>query len=369
MSDSFSRLAAWSRLQMPRTQRALQQLPDLHGVRMAMSMHLDIKMLPLVEGLREKGAELYITTCNPTTVRNEVVDAMRDCGTEVNAWKDMPMSAYQAAIQQALAWEPTHLCEMGADFTYEIQQQQRQVPNIIASLEATGSGVNRLQGILPTYPIFNWDDLPVKEGLHNRHMVGLTTWHAFFNTTRLSLHEKKVLIVGYGTVGQGLADSARAYGGQIMVAEADPARRVQAAYDGWLTGSVEELAPLADVICTATGAHHVVPWSVLQQLKDGCFLLNSGHRQDEIEHEALDACPHETALPLVEGYTLPSGHRVYLIANGAMANLTAGEGDSLNAFDVTLAVMTTGIGHIVGEGSRASAGVYLLPQKVWQPAL
>ncbi len=58
-------------------------------------------------------------------------------------------------------------------------------------LEATGSGVNRLGDIQPGYPIFNWDDLPVKEGLHNRHMVGLTAWHTFFQTTHLTLHEKK----------------------------------------------------------------------------------------------------------------------------------------------------------------------------------
>ncbi len=44
----------------------------------------------------------------------------------------------------------------------------------LPALKATGSGVNRLGDIRPGYPIFNWDDLPVKEGLHNRHMVGLT---------------------------------------------------------------------------------------------------------------------------------------------------------------------------------------------------
>ena len=69
-------------------------------------------------------------------------------------------------------WQPTHLCEMGADIT-TLLHQRGEFGNIVAGLEATGSGVNRL-GIFSRYPIFNWDDLPVKEGLHNRHMVGLT---------------------------------------------------------------------------------------------------------------------------------------------------------------------------------------------------
>ena len=75
-------------------------------------------------------------------------------------------------------------------------------------------------------------------------MVGLTTWCAFFSQTYLSLHEKRVLVVGYGMVGQGLAATARAFGGAVMVAEIDAARLLQARYDGWMTGTVADLAPL-----------------------------------------------------------------------------------------------------------------------------
>lgn len=359
---------SWLAQNMPRTMRAVAGLPDLNGIRMAMNMHLDLKMLPLVEGLRARGAELFITTCNPTTVRNEVAEAMRAAGARVEAYKDMPDAEWQAAIRAGVEWGPTHLCEMGADYTHYLMTTGATLPSVKAGLEATGSGINRLQGKLPPWPIFNWDDVPIKEGLHNRHMVGLTTWQAFFGRTLLSLHEKRVLVVGYGTVGQGLAASARAYGGQVMVAEVDPGRLMQAAYDGWLTGSVGELAPLADVIVTGTGAHHVVPFAVMEQLKDGCFLLNSGHRIDEIEIAALAGMPHGDPVPMVRRYIMPSGKSVHLFAGGAMANLTAGEGDSLNAFDVTLALMAEGIGHIVGVGQDAPAGVHLLPQDVWQRA-
>jgi adenosylhomocysteinase len=361
--------AAWVETHMPRVRRAVVALPELTGVRLAMSMHLDLKMLPLVSGLLRRGAKLFIVTCNPSTVRDEVVAKMRAAGARVGAWKNMPEDAYRAAIVAALQWRPTHLCEMGADLTHAICQGEAAAPSVRASLEATGSGVNRLRGLVAPYPIFNWDDVPVKEGLHNRHLVGLTTWHTFFARTLLTLHEKRVLIVGYGSVGQGLAASARAFGGEVAVAERDPSRRLQARYDGWESGAVEKLAPRADVICTATGAPRVLPWPAIERLRDGCFLLNAGHRADEIEIDPLFALPTSAPIPQVTAHFLPSGATVYLLARGAMANLTAGDGDSLNCFDLTLAVMTAGIGHIVGGGSAAAPGVHLLPREVWEAAI
>ncbi|VTN10176.1 Adenosylhomocysteinase [Raoultella terrigena] len=98
-------------------------------------------------------------------------------------------------------------------------------------------------------------------------MVGLTAWHTFFQTTHLTLHEKKVLVIGYGLVGQGVAAAAKAFGGQVMVAEIDPARRLQAAYDGWHVVELQDAMASADVIATATGAKKVVNSSALEKAK------------------------------------------------------------------------------------------------------
>ncbi len=96
----------WAAAQMPRVARAVAGLPDMHGVRLAMSMHLDMKMVPLVAGLRAKGAELYIITCNPATVRDAVVAEMRGLGAEVAAWKDMGQADWDAAIAGGIDWAP-----------------------------------------------------------------------------------------------------------------------------------------------------------------------------------------------------------------------------------------------------------------------
>jgi adenosylhomocysteinase len=216
--------------------------------------------------------------------------------------------------------------------------------------------------------VFNWDDLPVKEGLHNRHMVGLTAWHTFFARTGLTLHEKTVLVIGYGDVGAGVADSAQAYGAHVMVAERDPARRLRAAYAGWEVAELPEAAARADVVATATGADGVVGAALIDRLPDGAFLLNVGHRPGEIDVAYLRSHDHREIIPFVEEISL-GDRRVYLLAGGSMFNLVAGAGDSLNAFDVTLAVLTEALGFLVHEGSSYPAGLHVLPDSVWRAAV
>ena len=368
---SFDQQLAWTKHHMTRSMGALERLPDLDGVRLACSWHLDVKMMPVVEGLRAKRADLFIVTCNPSTVRDQVVSAMRQRGATVEAWHGMPAAAYHAAIRQALAWRPTHLCEVGADLSYELLQNEDFVDirqGVRASLEATGSGINRLDHLDLPYPVFNWDDLPIKEGLHNQHMVGLTTWQTFFARTQLTLHEKQVLVIGYGSVGQGIARAARAYGGMVMVAEKDPARAIEARYDGWLVQPLDEAISEADVVVTATGASNVITAVHFPLLKEGAFLLNCGHQDVEIDVAALRAYPSQRVLPYIETFQI-GDRRIYLLAEGSMFNLTAGAGDSLNAFDVTLAAMISGLGHIVGQGAEWPPGVHLLPREVWETIL
>ncbi len=366
MDSSFDHELVWAKAQMTRVQRALEDLPDLTGMRLACSLHLDLKMAPLLEGLLQRNALLFVITANPSTVRDEVAQHLQSAGATVDAWFGMPQQAYLDSIQHALDWAPTHLCEMGADLSAALYARSPAQVQVRAGLEATGSGISRLAKLPLDYPMFNWDDLPVKEGLHNRYMVGLTSWHTFFEHTHLTLHGRKALVVGYGSVGRGLASVGRAYGGQMMVAERDPARAMEARYAGWDVRPLEEALPEADVIVTATGAPNVIAAHLLPVLKAGAFLLNVGHRPDEIDVQALLSHPHETALPFVEAVHL-GPRTVYLFSGGSMANLTAGYGDSLNAFDLTLAVLTAGIGFIAGAGEGAAPGVHLLPEEVWEP--
>jgi adenosylhomocysteinase len=351
---------------MPRVAGAVKRLPSLEGFRIAFSMHLDPKMIPFVEGVLERGAAVYLTTCNPDTVRDDVVEHLRARGAEGIARRGMSEAEYRAAAATALEWQPTHLCEMGGELSAAYTAGPHR-PRVRGSLEATGSGVARIEKMDLPYPVFNWDDLPVKEGLHNRHMVGLTAWHTFFGRTGLTLHEKTVLVVGYGDVGAGVADSARAYGAHVMIAELDPSRRLRAAYAGWEVVNLDEGVARAEVVVTATGAAGVISAAHIDRLRDGAFLLNVGHRPEEIDVAYLGRNEHREVIPYVEEVRL-EGRTVYLLSGGSMFNLVAGAGDSLNAFDVTLAVLAEGLGFLVHEGSGYPAGLHILPEFVWQVA-
>ncbi|MGH9841460.1 MAG: adenosylhomocysteinase, partial [Blastocatellia bacterium] len=130
---------------------------------------------------------------------------------------------------------------------------------------------------------------------------------------------------------------------------------------------VEAIAE-ADVIVTATGAGRIIRAEHLPLLRDGAFLLNVGHRADEIDVDALRTNPHEEVLPFIEAFRL-GDRRIHLFAGGSMANLTAGKGDSLNSFDLTVALLAAGAGHLVKNGERQSPGLHLLPRQVWEPYL
>lgn len=370
---AFNQSLDWTRRHVARTRRVLATLPDLAGMRLAGSMHLDIKIVPLIEGLLDRGAQILLVTCNPATVRDQVVSHLRSRGAQVQAWQGMSFDDHTGTVQAALDWDPTHLCELGADLSAALNAKppagsERAGGSIRAALEGTGSGITRIEDLQISYPVFNWDDLPVKEGLHNRYMVGLSTWQTFFNRTQLSLHEKQVMVIGYGLVGQGVAHTARAFGGAVIVVERDHSRGLQAAYDGWQVASLEDALGHADVVVTCTGATGVLTSEHLPLLKDGVFLLNVGHEGEEIEVAALYTYPHRIVMPFIEEIDLDD-RSVYLIAGGAMANLTAGAGDSLNAFDLTMAILTAGIGFIASEGASYPPGVHLLPRQVWESAL
>lgn len=351
---------AWIRRNMPRTEAACARLPNMQGVRLAYAGHLEPKMVAALSTCRARGAEVLAITCNPATVRADTVARLRAEGIEVAADSGMTESDYRQSIVRALDWQPTHTCEMGADLSGHPERPG----SIRGALEATGSGISRLTSAGPLhYPVFNWDDLPIKEGLHNRHMVGLSTWHAFMQRTHLSLHEKHVVVVGFGPVGEGVADKARAFGAQVSVVDTDPARRIRAAYAGWPTGDLLDLCARADVLVTATGAAGTIGAEVLRALRPQCFLLNVGHRVDEIDLGAFEA--RRPLIPFVEACTI-GGREVLLFSGGYMANLTAGFGDSLNAFDVTAATMTEAIGFVVSVPDGGyQPGVHPLPRSVW----
>lgn len=146
--------------------------------------------------------------------------------------------------------------------------------------------------------------------------------------------------------------------------QAFTARALEARYDGFTAGPLEELAASADVVVTATGGRHVVSARHVTRLADGCFLLNVGHGGDEIDIDALGS--RREVIPFVEEARV-GGRTVYLFAGGSMANLAAGQRDTLNSFDITMATMLAGLRYVLSADARAHApGLHPLPRSAWK---
>ncbi len=103
---SLAKEVAWASQNMPRTLRQVAALPDLSGVRLACCMHLDMKMIPLVQGILDKGAQVFLTTCNPTTVQDDVVAWLVERGAEACAWRNMSDADWQQSWEKRLPGSP-----------------------------------------------------------------------------------------------------------------------------------------------------------------------------------------------------------------------------------------------------------------------
>ncbi len=358
--DEMARELEWLLEFVPATRRAAISLPSLEGERLLVVCHLDLKMIPYFDALVGKGAEVWACAANPATTRDEVAGHLETLGVRVPARASDPPERHAAHLSAAISAGPTLLSEMGADATAATAGR---LEGVRGGLEATGTGIKRLSGLDLAYPVFNWDEVPIKQGLHNRHLVGLVATNTFLDVTGLSLYGKRVLVVGYGPVGRGAADAARSFGAVVEVCDLDPAARLAAAHLGFATPRLEEALPHTDVVFTATGRDGAVPFEALAHCKSGVFLANLGHTNGELPAEELRRRVVAAPRPHVERCEV-EGRELYLLAGGAMFNLAAGPGDPYDTFDLVTALMIEATGFLAREGASYPPGVHLLPKDV-----
>jgi adenosylhomocysteinase len=358
--ETLTRELAWLREFTPATRQAAEALPSLEGERILAVCHLDLKMIPYFEALVASGAEVWACAANPATTRDEVAEHLGSLGVSVPARAFDPPERHAAHLRAAISAGPTLLSEMGADASAATGGR---LGGVRGGLEATGTGIERLAGLDLAYPVFNWDEVPIKQGLHNRHLVGLMAANTFLDVTGLSLYGKTVLVVGYGPVGRGAADAARSFGAVVEVCDVDPGARLAAAHLGFMTTGLEEGLSRADVVFTATGRDGAIPYGALARCKGGAFLANLGHTNGELPAAGLRSRVVEAPRPHVERCEV-EGRTLYLLAGGAMFNLAAGPGDPYDTFDLVTALMLEATGFLATEGASYPPGVHLLPKEV-----
>jgi adenosylhomocysteinase len=357
--NNLARELAWLREFTPATRRA-SSLPSLQGERVLVVCHLDLKMVPYFEALLAAGAEVWACAANPATTRDAVASHLKSAGVRIQARKDDPPERHIAYLRAAISAGPTLLSEMGADATAATGGR---LESVRGGLEATGTGIARMESLDLSYPVFDWDGAEIKQGLHNRHLVGLMSANTFLNVTGLSLYGKTVLVVGYGPVGRGVADAARSFGAIVEVCDVDPAARLAAAHLGFPTSSLEVGLPRADVVFTATGHDGAITPEALSSCRGGVFLANVGHTTGELPVHHLHQNVVDVPRPHVERCEV-EGRTLYLLAGGAMFNLAAGPGDPYDTFDLVTALMLEATAFLATEGVEYPPGVHPLPREV-----
>jgi adenosylhomocysteinase len=333
---------SWKRLLSPITEHFSRQIvhSDYRGKRLAYWGHLTGQNLIItMTALKEAGAEIILGACNVDSTDDVAAAYAASKGMHVYGWRGMSQVDYQENLAIVRSFEADYLCDMGGELC---QAYLDKIPPVKGAMEATTTGLHVLnQHILP-FPVFNWNDIPLKY-LHNRYHVGETVWPAFNQLTGMSLFGRRVLVIGFGPVGQGIAERARALGAAVYVADLDPVRLLKATHYGCEAVSLEEGIKRCHIIVTATGINGVLHKEMLEKVRPGVILFNAGHSNREIDIDWLYQQPTQRMKAHIERFDVGNSY-LFLLAQGSLLNLAAGVGPlGSDQFDHYTAVMLLGI--------------------------
>jgi len=167
-----------------------------------------------------------------------------------------------------------------------------------------------------------------------------SAFDGIFTATNLLIAGKCVVVAGYGWCGRGIAMRADGLGARVIVTEVDPVKAVEAVMDGFEVMPMARAVEEADFLISATGVRDIVRPEHLRSIKDGCVLANAGHFNVEISPETLAKAARSVkrARAGVDAYTLEGGRKVYLLSDGRLVNLAAGQGHPVEIMDMSFAV-------------------------------
>ena len=309
----------------------------LSGARIAGCLHMTVQTAVLIETLQHLGAEIRWSSCNIFSTQDEAAAAVAVAGTPVFAWKGESEEEYDWCIRKTLegpgGWKPNMLLDDGGDLT---QVVHRDYPHLLKEIrglsEETTTGVRVLwdmekKGTLGV-PAMNVNDSVTKSKFDNLYGCRESLMDGIKRATDLMIAGKRALVIGYGDVGKGCAQSLRGLGAIVQIAEIDPICALQAAMEGYRVVRLEDVVEDTDIFITASGNMRVIAAEQILRMKDHALIGNIGHFDTEIEITELRAYPWENIKPQVDKVCLPNGKNVILLAEGRLLNLACATGHS-----------------------------------------
>ena len=343
------------------------------GKKIVATIHLEAKTAYLALVLKRAGAEVIVTGSNPLSTQDDVCAALVERGVKVFATYDCTAEEYDHYLLCALDAEPDILIDDGGDLVNLLHSKKRELlANIIGVTEETTTGVHRHRALESSgqlcVPIVAVNDSYCKYLFDNRYGTGQSTWDGIMRTTNLSIAGKNVVVAGYGWCGKGVAMRAKGLGANVTITEIDPIKAIEAAFDGFRVMTMLEAAKIGDIFVTVTGNVDVIRAEHFAIMKNGAILANAGHFDVEISKVDLNTITAEKKMARnnIEEYLLMDNRIVYLLAEGRLVNLAAGDGHPAEVMDLSFAMQCVAARYLIQNDGKLENKVYVLPRELDQ---
>ncbi len=382
----------------------------LKGARVTGSLHMTIQTAVLIETLVELGADVRWASCNIFSTQDHAAAAIAATGVPVFAWKGETLEEYWWCTDMALRFPggkgPHLIVDDGGDASLLVhmgyraeldastinrkgsnreeqvildtlnrvlkednQRWHRTVADMKGISEETTTGVHRLYQMMDRnellVPAINVNDSVTKSKFDNLYGCRESLADGIKRATDVMIAGKVVVVLGYGDVGKGCAQSMRSYGARVIVTEIDPICALQAAMEGFEVTTMEEAVKEGNICVTTTGNRDVITIEHMKQMKDQSIVCNIGHFDNEIQVDKLITFPgiqHLNIKPQVDKYTFPSGNSIFLLAEGRLVNLGCATGHP--SFVMSNSFTNQVLAQIDLWENDYEIGVYRLPKQL-----
>lgn len=341
------------------------------GLTIGLALHVTKETGVLVRALRDGGARIAITGCNPLSTQDDVAAVLaEEAQVQVWAHKGETKEEYYRFLTQVIQEKPQITIDDGCDLVTEIHTKHPHLlPGMIGGCEETTTGIVRLrsmvrEGVLRC-PMIAVNDNKTKHLMDNYYGTGQSTFDGILRSTNLLIAGKTVVVVGYGSCGKGVALRAKGLGAQVIVTEVDAFTALQAAMDGHRVMRMKDAAPLGDLFVTVTGNLHVIRMEHIEQMKDSVVLANSGHFDNEVDMTALEASSQKRRVRhYLDEYSFHSGKRVYVAGEGRLVNLASAEGHPSEVMSLSFCGQALACEYLVRHRGTLPNDVIVLPPEV-----
>lgn len=307
----------------------------LQGARIAGCLHMTIQTAVLIETLIDLGAEVRWSSCNIFSTQDHAAAAIAAENIPVFAWKGETEEEFWWCIEQTIFgpdnWKPNMILDDGGDLTQIMHSKYPELMKDVRGIsEETTTGVHRLYEMAKEdklkVPAINVNDSVTKSKFDNLYGCRESLVDGIKRATDVMIAGKVAVVLGFGDVGKGSAQSLRGLGATVLITEIDPICALQAAMEGYRVVTMEEACEQGDIFVTATGNFHVITHEHMSKMKDQAIICNIGHFDNEIDIASIEGLEWINIKPQVDHVVFPDGKRLIVLAEGRLVNLGCATG-------------------------------------------